>query len=70
VHGIFDRKGTFISLGASQGTGPTDKGTEILISAARERWVVAFLPKQSLCRPDFGTSLRSVLRWVFTRRLD
>jgi hypothetical protein len=49
-------------LGASQGTGPTDKGTEILISTAHERWVVAFLPKQSLSSPDFGASLRPVPR--------
>jgi hypothetical protein len=49
-------------LGASQGTGPTDKGTDILISAAHERWVVAFMPKQTLC----STSLRPVLRCGFS----
>src|SRR5437660_10965583 len=40
-------------LGASQGTGPTDKGTEILIPAAHERWGVAFLPNTPAPRPDW-----------------
>ena len=39
-------------LRASQGTGPTDKGAKILIPAAHERWVVAFLPNPPAPLPD------------------
>jgi hypothetical protein len=40
------------ALSRSQGTGPTDRGTEILISTAHERSVVVLLPNPPAPLPD------------------